>query len=346
MLIRAKSPLRISFAGGGTDVPPYPQKEGGCVLSATINKYAYGTLKPRDDDQIQVRSLDFEIFQSYDVENYDVDGKLIYDGKLDLVKAAINRFQEYSNPKGFELFLQSDAPPGSGLGSSSAMTSTLAGLLREFIGISTTDYGMADIIYKIEREDLGIKGGLQDQYATVFGGFNYIEFLAHEVIVHPLRLKPYILNELTYNLLLCYTGKTRPSDNIISDQVENYKKGKDKTIEGLRELKNMTIDMKNALLLGNLNNFGELLHYSWESKKKMSDRITNPIIDEMYEESRKNGVIGGKLLGAGGGGYMVLYCQFDKKYKVAKKLREMGGKLTEFDFENGGLQTWRSNADS
>jgi D-glycero-alpha-D-manno-heptose-7-phosphate kinase len=209
MLIRAKAPLRISFAGGGTDIYPYPQKEGGCVISATINKYAYGSLRPTENDQINIKSLDFDTFL-----NYKIDEELIYDGKLDLIKAAIIKF-EGSKSQGFDLFLHSDAPPGSGLGSSSTMMVTLVGLLKEFKKIPLTDYEIANLAYIIERKDLGIKGGLQDQYAATFGGFNYIEFLKDRVIVNPLRISQDVINELEHNLILCYTGKTRVSDNIM-----------------------------------------------------------------------------------------------------------------------------------
>jgi len=180
MLIRAKAPLRISFAGGGTDVPPYPEKEGGCVLNATINKYAYGTLRPREDNQIKIESLDFGISV-----NYDVDEELIYDGKLDLVKAAIKKL-EGQDSTGFDLFLHSNAPPGTGLGSSSTVMVALVGLLKEFKNMPLTDYEIANLAYIIERKELGIKGGLQDQYAATFGGFNFIEFLKDRVIVNPL----------------------------------------------------------------------------------------------------------------------------------------------------------------
>jgi D-glycero-alpha-D-manno-heptose-7-phosphate kinase len=182
MLIRAKAPLRISFAGGGTDIPPYPQTEEGCVICATINKYAYGSLRPMENNQINIKSLDFDIFL-----HCKTNEALVYHGKLDLIKAAIIKF-EGNKFKGFDLFLHSDVPPGSGLGSSSAMMVILVGLLKEFKKIPLTDYEVANLAYIIERKDLGIKVGMQDQYAVTFGGFNYIEFLKDRVIVNPLRI--------------------------------------------------------------------------------------------------------------------------------------------------------------
>ena len=335
MLIRAKAPLRISFAGGGTDVPPYPKKEGGCVLNATINKYAYGTLRPRKDNHIRIESLDFNI--SVD---YNIDESLPYDGKLDLVKAAIKKIGMQESI-GFDLFLHSDAPPGTGLGSSSTMMVALVGLLKEFKNLPLTDYEIANLAYIIERKELKIKGGLQDQYAATFGGFNFIEFLKDRVIVNPLKISKDVINELEYNLLLCYTGKTRLSAKIIEDQVNRYEKGNKETLEGMRNLKEITIEMKNALLQKKFIEFGELLHLAWKNKKKMSKRITNPQIEEMYKVARKNGAIGGKISGAGGGGYMLLYCQFEKKHKVARELKKMGGTITDFRFDPHGLQTWR-----
>lgn len=335
MLIRAKAPLRISFAGGGTDVPPYPEKEGGCVLSATINKYAYGTSRPRRDGQIKIESVDFGISI-----NYNVDKELVYDGRLDLVKAAIKKLGGQEST-GFDLFLHSDAPPGTGLGSSSAMMVALVGLLKEFKNMPLTDYEIAHLAYVIERKELGIKGGLQDQYAATFGGFNFIEFLKDRVIVNPLRISREVINELEHNLLLCYTGGTRLSARIIEDQVGRYEREEEATLQALRQLKEITIEMKNALLQTQLSRFGELLHYAWENKKKLSKKITNPKIEEMYEEARKDGALGGKITGAGGGGYLLLYCPFEKKHKVAERLKEMGGIVTDFAFEPYGLQTWR-----
>jgi D-glycero-alpha-D-manno-heptose-7-phosphate kinase len=333
-LIRAKAPLRISFAGGGTDVPPYPENEGGCVLSATINKYAYGTLRPRADKQIRIESLDFGISISCETNR-----ELVYDGKLDLVKAAIIEFGHGSG--GFDLFLHSDVAPGSGLGASSTMMVALVGLLKEFRALPLTDYEIADLAYIIERKRLGIEGGLQDQYAATFGGFNYIEFYGDRVIVNPLKVSQDTMNELEHNLLLCYTGKTRFSARIISDQVSRYLERKESSLMALRELKKITIEMKNALLRRKLNEFGELLHFEWESKKRMSKKISNGRIDKMYNMARKSGAIGGKIAGAGGGGYMLLYCDFNKKHNVAKALMALGGSVSDISFTPFGLQTWR-----
>ena len=338
MFIRAKAPLRISLAGGGTDVPPFPQLEGGCVLSTTINRYAYGTLQPRGDGNICVHSLDFGVSVTYDPED-----KLAYDGKLDLVKAAIRKLGTMEHG-GFDLLLHSDAPPGSGLGASSAMMVVLVGLLKEFENLPLTDYEIADLACIIEREDLGIQGGLQDQYAASFGGFNYIEFLPDHVVVNPLKVSPDALNELQYNLLLCYTGTMRLSAHIIQDQVDRYERREAGTMQALRELKALTIEMKNALLRRELDDFGELLHREWQHKKTLSSRISNSQLDRLYETAREYGALGGKITGAGGGGYMLLYCPAVRKHSVAAKLKELGCTIVDISLEPMGLQTWRGNS--
>ncbi len=335
MLIRAKAPLRIGFAGGGTDVPPFPEREGGCVLSATINKYSFGMLRPTEEQQISIRSVDFGLSL-----NYEIQDDLIYDGKLDLVKAAIRKLQG-KNGAGFELFLHSDAPPGSGLGSSSSLMVTLVGLLKEFRSLPLTDYEVAHMAYVIERQELAIEGGLQDQYAATFGGFNFIEFHANQVIVNPLRLSQDVINELEHNLLLCFTGSTHVSSHIIEDQVARYQRGDAVNVEALRRQKALAIEMKNLLLRRKVNDFGEILHEAWQFKKKMSPRISNSRIDEIYEVARHAGALGGKINGAGGGGFMFFYCPFEKKHEVASALQKVGCSIADFAFDFHGMQTWR-----
>lgn len=335
MNIRAKAPLRISFAGGGTDVPPYPAKNGGCVLNATIDSFAWGSLRPRTDETIKLTSADFDLLLEYDTKS-----DLRLDGQLDLVKAVINR-SGAKNSGGFEIFLHSDAPPGSGLGSSSALIVALVGLIKEFKNIRMSQYEIAESAYRIERLDLAIRGGLQDQYAASFGGFNFMEFYADRVVVNPLRVHPEVLNELEHNLLLCYTGQTRASDHIIEDQTKRLESGNTETVDALGQQKQLALDMKNALLRHRLNDFGDLLHCAWQAKRRISSKISNPLIEEMYDTATKNGALGGKITGAGGGGFILFYCQFEKKLKIADALRKLGAIPKEFAFEGHGLQTWR-----
>ncbi len=334
MEIRSRAPLRISFGGGGTDIEPYLSEKGGVVLSTTINRFSFGTLEPRSDQEIQIESLDVEMFSKFLASQ-----KLVFDGKLDLVKAVLKKLKGWK--QGFSLFLHSDAPPGSGLGSSSTMVVTLLGLFRQWLNLHWDNYDLANLAYEIERIDLGIRGGKQDQYAAVFGGFNFIEFYHDATIVNPLRIAPQILNELEYHLLLCYTGKTRLSGNIIASQVEGYLQKKESSLQALDELKAITIYMKNALLQGKLNLFGELLHEAWMNKKQLAGAITNEKIDTLYHLAKSKGALGGKILGAGGGGYLLLYCPYNRRHLILAELEKMGVQATPFSFDTQGLTTWR-----
>jgi D-glycero-alpha-D-manno-heptose-7-phosphate kinase len=327
--------LRVSFAGGGTDVPPFPEREGGLVLSATINRYAHGTLRPRTDGRIKVESLDLGMALDYGAEE-SVD----YDGRLDLVKAAIRRVAQLDEPRGIDLFLHTAAPPGSGLGASSALIVSLTGLLRDYHKLSLTDYEIAHLAWQVEREDLGLLGGLQDQYAATFGGFNFIEFHADRVIVNPLRIHPMTMLELEANLVLCFTGATRAGDHIIEDQTSRYEASDGDAMAGLRMQKELAMTMKEALLRGRLSDFGDLMGTAWLHKKRMSPRISTPVIDEAYAEARANGALGGKVTGAGGGGFMLFYCPPGTRHRVVARLHQLGLEEAEFSFDQQGLRTW------
>ncbi len=336
MVIRGRAPLRISFGGGGTDVAPFCEEQGGAIIGSTINKYAYCSIVPRDDDQIVVHSLDFDMTVKYNTnENY------VYDGKLDLVTAALKAMDI---KQGCEVYLQCDAPPGSGLGTSSTVMVAMLTAMSRWKGEMMDAYAMADLAYQVERLDLKIDGGYQDQYASTFGGFNFIEFHGrNNVVVNPLRIKKDIIHELQYNLLLCYTGKVHVSANIIKDQVSNYEK--QDAFKAMCEVKALSYALKDELLKGNLHSFGKLLDYGWQSKKRMSNKISNPQIDELYAEALKAGAMGGKLLGAGGGGFLLLYCPYNVRHKVAARMEQMGGQLTDWNFELRGAQSWVADDD-
>jgi D-glycero-alpha-D-manno-heptose-7-phosphate kinase len=216
----------------------------------------------------------------------------------------------------------------------------LIGLFKQWLHLPLTHYEIADLAYQIERVDLGIKGGKQDQYAATFGGFNFIEFDRDTTIVNPLRVSRNVINELHYNLLLCYTGKTRRSAGIIDTQVEGYVQRKEEVLRAMDELKRIATALKNALLQGRLDDFGALLHEAWMNKKKMAAQISDPHIDELYETACRHGALGGKITGAGGGGYMFFYCPFDRKHVVAEQLGRLGAQVVNFTFELRGLQTW------
>mgnify|MGYP000220728521 FL=1 len=336
MVIRGRAPLRVSFGGGGTDVEPFCVNQGGAIIGSTINKYAYCSIVPREDEEIIVHSLDFDMTVKYNTrENY------VYDGKLDLVKAALKSMEIR---QGCEVYLQCDAPPGSGLGTSSTVMVAMLAAMARWKGVEMDAYQLADLAYQVEREDLKIAGGYQDQYAATFGGFNFIEFHGrNNVVVNPLRIKKDIIHELQYNLLLCYTGNIHVSANIIKDQVQNYEK-KD-AFDAMCEVKALAYALKDELLKGNLHNFGKLLNYGWESKKRMSSKITNPQVDALYNEAMAAGALGGKLLGAGGGGYLLMYCPYNLRHKVAARLEAAGGQLTDWVFELRGAQSWISDED-
>jgi D-glycero-alpha-D-manno-heptose-7-phosphate kinase len=333
--VRAKAPLRISFAGGGTDVPPFSDTEGGVVLSATIDRFAYGSLSPRPDDRVRIESVDFAMSLDFPVTEEPV-----LDGKLDLVKAAIRRLRR-DDLGGYDLVLRSNTPPGSGLGSSSTLMVALVGILREFYGLPLDPYEVADLAHAIERKDLKIQGGLQDHYAAAFGGFNFIEF-GERVIVNPLRIPEATINELEFSLLLCFTGVTRESANIIADQTGRVVAAEADTLAGLRAQKELAVAMKSALLRGKLGEFGELLGEAWREKQKLSPMIATPRIREAFDVALENGAVSGKVTGAGGGGYILFFCDFKKKHRVAEALERIGVVSAEFSFEPRGMVTWRA----
>ena len=337
-IYRAKAPLRISFAGGGTDVSPYADERGGLVLNATVDKYAYATLRVAAGRTITIKSQDY-----HTIAKFDLDQPPVYDGRLDLVKAAINRLNAPESAGGCELFLHTDAPPGSGLGSSSAVVVAIIGAFSQWLSLPLTNYEIASLAYQIERIDLGIKGGRQDQYAATFGGFNLIEFYGDRVIVNPLRIPEPILNELHYSLMLFYTGGTRLSAHIIDNQTRGFVERREDVIAAMDTIKALTGETKNALLQGRLEDFGALLHESWENKKKMASSISNPLIDEIYHEARRLGALGGKISGAGGGGYMFLYCPYDTQAAISERLEKLGAIQVGFSFEKNGLQTWETH---
>jgi D-glycero-alpha-D-manno-heptose-7-phosphate kinase len=306
------------------------------VLSATINQYAYASLRPRRDSRLTLASLDYDV-----VARYDHPRRLKLDGNLDLIKAVVRAFKVR---RGAGLWVHSDAPPGSGLGSSSTLVVALIGVMSEWLGRPLASYDVAELAYRIERVDLGLAGGRQDQYAAAFGGFNFIEFGAEGTVVNPLRIRPDVLNELEYRLLLCYMGQTRQSARIIERQTAAYRAGEAAVVEALHRLKGETLEMKKALLLGKVDALGELLHQAWESKKRLDEGISNSHVDRLYRLARREGAIGGKMPGAGGGGYFLLLTRFDRKHRVAAVLEKHGGQVVPFQFERRGLVTWASGA--
>jgi len=339
MIIRSKAPLRLGLAGGGTDVSPYCDEYGGAVLNVTINMYAYCTIEPTNDNKIVFIAPDRnQIFECESKPSIEIDHQLI------LHKGIYNRIvKDYNNgkPLSFRMTTYSDAPAGSGLGSSSTMVVAIIKAYMEWLNLPLGEYDLAYLAYEIERIDLGLAGGKQDQYAATFGGFNFMEFFGNNrVIVNPLRIKNWIRNEVENSLVLYYTGTSRESAVIIDDQIKNTRSKVEKSLEGMHELKFFAIEMKNALLRGEFEKFAYCLNKGWESKKKMSQAITNPLIDERYEFIMNNGGKAAKVSGAGGGGFMMIICDPRERYSLMEKLKKTGGKVMAAQFTEKGAQAW------
>ncbi|CAN5612772.1 GHMP kinase [soil metagenome] len=335
-IIRARAPLRLSFGGGGTDVPPFVDDRGGAVINATIDRYAYVTLRPNGTSQIRLRSLDLNDEIAYDLN----DSTPAPAFGMDLARGVIKRLDIESRGQGFDLFTHTDCPPGSGLGASSTMVVALVGAFDRWCRLGLDHYEIASVAHDIERRDLDIKGGRQDQYAAAFGGFNYIEFQGAETVVHPLRIPQAWVNELEYSLVLAYTGRSRESARIIEDQMHNYEAGRSDAVSAMEQTRGLADEMRRFLLKGEMQKFGETLHEAWLVKKRMSERISNPLIDTLYESARNAGALGGKIAGAGGGGFMFFFTGFDRRHHVVEALTSGGAEVVHFGFTNNGMQTW------
>jgi D-glycero-alpha-D-manno-heptose-7-phosphate kinase len=338
MLIRSKAPLRLGFAGGGTDVSPYSDIYGGAILNATINMFAYATIETADNGRIVLNSIDRnQRFELAATESLEINGE------LDILKGVYNRvIREFAGrPLSFELTTYVDAPPGSGLGSSSTLVVAILGAFAGWLRLPLGEYDIAHLAWEIERQDLAMAGGKQDQYSAAFGGFNFMEFAANDkVIVNPLRIKQDSLNELEFNILLYHMGTSRLSSGIIEAQAENIANKEATALEATHRLKEQSLMMKEAILKGKFDDIGEILNYGWKHKKAIASGITNSMIDEIYETALASGATGGKVSGAGGGGFIMLYCPKNTRYKVIDSLQRFGGEFRRFKFEKHGNQSW------
>jgi D-glycero-alpha-D-manno-heptose-7-phosphate kinase len=338
MIYRSKAPLRIGLAGGGTDVSPYSDLYGGAILNATLSLYANATIQPIAENKIILEAIDRN-----EEQQFDWNTVLLIDGKLDLLKGVYNRIQKDYGIKqqGFRLSTYVDAPAGSGLGTSSTLVVSIIGAFTEMLRLPLGEYDMAHYAYEIERKDLNLAGGRQDQYAATFGGVNYMEFYAEDkVIVNPLRIKQEYLFELENNLLLYYTSTSRESAEIIRKQSKNVTDKKDKSIEAMHQLKQQAQRMKEALLKGKLHEIGEILDFGFQQKRQMAEGISNELMEDIYETAKKAGATGGKISGAGGGGFMIFYCPVNTKYNVIKALEKFGGHHRSYQFVEHGLKRW------
>ncbi len=338
MIYRSKAPLRIGLAGGGTDVSPYADIYGGAILNATISLYANATIEPIGEAKIMIETNDRS-----ELEVLHLADQLPLNGSLDLLKGVYNKIvADYGAVStGFKLSTFVDAPAGSGLGTSSTLVVAIIGAFAEMMRLPLGEYDIAHYAYEIERNYLKLAGGRQDQYAATFGGVNFMEFYEEDkVIVNPLRIKQQYLFELENNLVLYYTSTSRESAKIIEQQSKNVVSKKEAPIEAMHQLKQQAQMMKEALLRGRLNEFGAILDFGYQQKIKMAEGINNSLMQEIYETAKAAGATGGKISGAGGGGFMIFYCPGTTKYKVIKSLERFGGVHRSYRFVEHGLTTW------
>jgi D-glycero-alpha-D-manno-heptose-7-phosphate kinase len=334
--IHAHAPLRISFVGGGTDFPHYYLEHGGAVLSATIDRSVRVQISPRRERRVAVRSRDLGR-----MVEYPLDQDPNYDGVMDLAKAAIERV---GVPCGIDVAIRSDAPPGSGLGGSSALVTAMVAGLAMLGDRSYTRQELAKLSYSIEREDLGISGGWQDQYAASYGGLNLIEFSNDGTSVLPLRAGDPTVRLLQRNLLLCFSGTVRKDVGLIDRQIELYREGREETILGMKHLQETAYLMRDALEAGDPDALGALLRKAFESKKQMNPHITEHTgIEAMLERAHRAGAMGGKICGAGGGGYLLVYATSRSRARVAAALEELGGQIAPFAFTRDGVRARRGS---
>lgn len=337
-IYRSRAPLRLGLAGGGTDVSPYSDIFGGAILNATLSLFAYVDIEVYDNDFLVFEAKDFGL-----VETYEWATEVDTDGKLNLLKGVYNRIQkDYGiERKGLKITSYVEAPPGSGLGSSSTLVVALIGAFAEMLNLPLGEYDIAHYAYNIERKDLGLAGGKQDQYAATFGGFNYMEFYKDDkTIVNPLRIKPEYIYELEKNIVLFYTSKSRESARIIDEQVANVKSNNTSSIEAMHHIKEQSVMMKEALLKGELSKIGEIFDFGHKHKKNMASKISNEHLDGIYDIAKKAGATGGKISGAGGGGFMAFYCPGTSRYDVIAALSAFEGTVISFLFTKNGLTRW------
>ena len=334
IIARSKSPVRISFGGGGSDLTHYFTKSsGGAVINSSISLYSHATLIKNSNNKIIIFSEDLK----ETLKANDLKSALKQKNKMGLIMSII----ELINPQfGFELHIRSDFPVGSGLGGSAVVISAIIGCFNEFRIDKWTKYEIAEMAYQAERLSFKISGGWQDQYATVFGGINFMEFKSMRNVIHPLKISDETLLELKENLILCDTCSTHASSDIHDDQKKqlNDQKSINKLV-----LKNveLTYEIRDSLLRGDLSSIGKFLDKAWSYKRKFSNKISNKRLDKIYNTALKNGALGGKLLGAGGGGFFIFFCDPIKRYNLIKELELLNTKIVNFEFENEGLKSWK-----
>jgi D-glycero-alpha-D-manno-heptose-7-phosphate kinase len=337
--VRARAPLRLGLAGGGTDVSPYCDDFGGAILNITIPRFAYAFISPRDDNRVVFEATDLGTSETYELHDLGATS-----GNLDLHRGVYERIvRDFLDGQRIALTISThaDAPAGSGLGTSSAIVVALVDAFRELLGLPLGRYDVARLAYEIERIDLRLAGGRQDQYAAAFGGANYMEFLKNDqVIVNPLRIKQSHIDELEASMLTCFTGQSRVSSSIIAEQSSNMAQRKDDVIAALHDLKADALSMKQALLAGDIVAIAETMERSWQAKKRTAQSISNSRIEELYELAQANGAIAGKVSGAGGGGFVIFIARPERRPQLIKKLNEAGALAQAVQFTHIGCEAW------
>ena len=338
--IRARAPLRLGLAGGGTDVAPYCDLYGGYVLNATIDRYAYAVINTLDEPLVRFVASDQQLTKEISIED-----RLVLDGKLDLHNSVYHEMMNRYNDGvmiPLELSTFCDAPAGSGLGSSSTLMVVMIRAFVELLNLPLDDHTIASLAYKIERIDCGLKGGKQDQYSATFGGFNFMEFYSdNKAVINPLRVKNWIICELEASLVLFYTGVSRESAKIILDQSENVKNGPAEALEAMHAIKEEARVMKEAILRGDFSGVVGSMQDGWKNKKKSAKSVSNRLIEEVYESAIEAGALAGKVSGAGGGGFMMFFVPPDKRMNVIRKLETYDGQVSNCHFTKHGCQAWR-----
>ena len=337
-LFCAKAPLRLGLAGGGSDLSPFSEKYGGCILNATINLFVHVFIEPTNDNLISFEATDIR-------NNFTINSikELELEGELLIHKAVYNRIIREFKLKAlsFKLFSYADSPVGSGLGTSSTLVVALITAYNEWLDLGLGQYDIAKLAFQIERIDLGFSGGKQDQYAAAFGGFNFMEFGPDEkVLINPLRPQNWILNQLEASIVLYFSGKSRLSSKIISSQIDAITLDHNKELQEMFKIKDSAIKMKSALLKGEFDNFSDILKSSWEAKKSLSSLITNNFLTDIYDSAIEAGALSGKITGAGGGGFFIFCVKPINRNNVIEKLNEFNGYAINFNFHLRGSESW------
>jgi len=329
---RAKAPVRISFGGGGSDLTHYFMQSGGAVINATISLFSHATLHKRDDFRVRIHSHDLQ----GTLEGANLEEACRQEGRFGLIQSVLKTIQP---DFGFDLYLHSDFPMKSGLGGSAVVAAAILGCFNELRIDKWSTYEIAELAYQAERHNLGVAGGWQDQYATIFGGINFMEFRADQNLIHPLKMNTDILNELEECLLLCNTGIIHESGAVHDDQRKEMEKADIRNLVDKNVA--LTYTMRNMLLRGHLKAFAAALHQGWEYKRQFSAAISNAELDALYDFAIDNGALGGKLLGAGGGGFFLFFVPATAKHQLMTALESKGKRVTPFRFEQEGLRSWQ-----